>query len=147
MSYTIAVQVYQTNQNAFFQVVEKAVFANGTWSENNGIHVLTMGASGTSGSLRLVAADTGENFIVTLGVHNYKVWGDIVTKLDPTSQTAVKISPEYYETEWGGTNNKDRVAARWKTLSEYSVERDGRKYTFKYTVTDGHNLKVNVIIG
>ncbi|KAM7200721.1 Fungal fruit body lectin [Naviculisporaceae sp. PSN 640] len=146
MAYTITVQVYQTNPNAFFQVVEKTVFANGTWSETNDAHVLSIGASGTSGSLRFVA-DTGENFIVTLGVHNYAPWGDIVTKLDPVTQTGVKITPEYYETEWGGTGNKDRVAARWKTLASYEVSRDGRKYGYKYTVTEGNNLKVKVTIG
>ncbi|OAA38320.1 Fungal fruit body lectin [Metarhizium rileyi] len=146
MSYTITVQVYQTNQNAFFHLAEKTVFRNGNWTEVNDAHVLTMGGSGTSGSLRFVA-DTKENFIVTFGVHNYKRWGDIVTKLDPASQTGVVITPEYYEKEWGGTEVKDRVAIRWKTLSSYEVTRDGRKYSFKYTVTEGNNLKVNVIIG
>ncbi|KAM7213977.1 Fungal fruit body lectin [Rhypophila decipiens] len=146
MSYTIAVQVFQTNQNAFFDVVEKTVFRNGTWAETNGTHVLTMGGSGTSGSLRFVAG-TGENFIVTLGVHNYKPWGDIVTKLDPASQTGVVITPQYYESEWGGSPVQARVDARWKTLSSYEVTRDGRKYAFKYTVTDGNHLKVNIVIG
>ena len=74
MSYTITVQIYQTNPNAFFRVVESTVwqYANGgTWAESNGTRVLTMGGSGTCGSLRFVS-DTGENFIATLGVHNYK---------------------------------------------------------------------------
>ncbi len=146
MAYTITVQVYQTNTNAFFSPVEKTVFTNGTWQEVKNTYLLSMSGSGTCGSLRFVA-DTGENFIVTLGVHNYKPWGDIVTKLDPATQTGVKITPEYYEKEWGGTENKDRVAVRWKTLSSYDVTRDGRKYSFKYTVTEGNNLKVNVVIG
>ncbi|KAK3342208.1 fungal fruit body lectin [Lasiosphaeria hispida] len=146
MSYTITVQVYQTNQNAFFNVVEKTVFRNGTWDEVKGAHVLTMGSSGTCGSLRFVA-DTSENFIVTLGVHNYKPWGDIVTKLDPASQTGVVITPEYYEKEWGGTQVQERVDVRWKTLSSYEVTRDGRKFSFSYTVTGGNNLNVNVVIG
>lgn len=146
MSYTITVQVHQTNQNAFFHLVEKTVFRNGTWGEVNGTHVLNMGASGTSGSLRFIA-DTGESFITTLGVHNYKPWGDIITKLDPASQTGVVITPEYYEKEWGGTQKQERVDVRWKTLSSYEVTRDGRKYAFKYTVADGNNLKVNIVIG
>jgi len=146
MAYSITAQVYQTNTNAFFHLVEKTVFRNGTWEEVKGAHVLHIGASGTSGSIRFVA-DTGENFIITLGIHNYKVWGDIVTKLDPASQTGVVITPEYYEKEWGGTDNKDRVKARWETRSSYEVTRDGRKYSFKYTVTDGKDVKVNIIIG
>jgi Fungal fruit body lectin len=71
MTYTVAVRVYQTNPNAFFNVVEKTAwhYANGgTWSESNGAFALTMGGSGTSGTLRFVA-DTGEIFVV-LGVHN-----------------------------------------------------------------------------
>lgn len=146
MSYTITVQVYQTNTNAFFHVVEKTVFTNGAWTSTNDAHVLTIGASGTSGSLRFVS-DTGENFIVTLGVHNYAPWGDIVADFNPATQTALKITPEYYETEWGGTGKKDRVAQRWKTLASYDVSWKERKYAYKYTVTEGHNLKVNVVIG
>jgi hypothetical protein len=145
MAYTITAQVYQTNPNAFFRVVEKTVFNNGTWDEVKGAHILTMGGSGTSGSLRFVA-DTGENFIVTLGVHNYKPWGDIVTKLD-NALTGVKINPEYYEKEWGGSQNADRVAVRWKNFSSYEVSRDGRKYSFNYGVTSGNELKVNLVIG
>jgi hypothetical protein len=145
MSYTITVEVYQTNQNAFFHVVEKTIFKNGVWDEVKGAHVLTSGSSGNCGSLRFVA-DTNESFIVTLGVHNYKPWGDIVTKLDP-SQTGVVITPEYYEKEWGGTQRQERVDVRWKTLSSYEVSRDGRKYSFKYTVTDGNNLKVKIVVG
>ncbi|KIJ57105.1 hypothetical protein M422DRAFT_238675 [Sphaerobolus stellatus SS14] len=74
MSYTITIRVYQTNPNAFFHNVEKTVwkYANGgTWGESNGEYVLTMGGSGTSGSVRFVS-DTGENFVATFGVHNYK---------------------------------------------------------------------------
>ncbi|KAI0247901.1 fungal fruit body lectin [Lactifluus subvellereus] len=73
MTYTITARVYQTNTNAFFNVVERTVWKygnGGTWSEVDGAYVLTMGGSGTCGSLRFVA-DTGENFIATLGVHNY----------------------------------------------------------------------------
>lgn len=145
MAYTITAQVYQTNTNAFFRVVEKTVFNNGTWDEVKDAHILNMGASGTSGSIRFVA-DTGENFIVTLGVHNYKPWGDIVTKLD-NSQTGVKINPEYYEKEWGGTQNADRVAVRWKNLPSYEVTRDGRKFSFNYAVASGNDLKVKIVIG
>lgn len=144
MSYTITAQVYQTNPNAFFRIVEKTVwnYANGgTWGEMNGTQVLTMGGSGTSGSLRFVS-DTGENFIITLGVHNYKRWGDIVTNL-ANDQTGVIINPEYYDDK-----HRDREAQREKQLSMYSIDNlKDRKFEFKYTVADGNNLKVNIIIG
>ncbi|KAH8836148.1 fungal fruit body lectin [Flagelloscypha sp. PMI_526] len=144
MSYTITAQIYQINQNAFFHVVEKTVwhYANGgSWSEVDGAHVLTMGGSGTSGSLRLIS-DSGENFIITLGVHNYKRWGDIVTNLT-TGETGVVINPQYYD-----SSHPDRNQAREKQLSSYNVNNaKGRNFGFNYTVTDGNNLKVNIIIG
>ena len=144
MSYTITAQVYQTDQDAFFRVVEETVwkYANGgTWSHVGGTHVLTMGGSGTCGSLRFVS-DTGENFIVTLGVHNYKRWGDIVTNLS-SDQTGVIITPQYYSDK-----NPDREAQREAQLVSYNVKNaKGRNFAFDYTVTEGNNLKVNIVIG
>ena len=144
MSYTITAQVYQTNRNAFFHVVEKTVwhYANGgTWGEVDGAHVLTMGGSGTSGSLRF-ASDTGEKFIITLGVHNYKRWGDIVTNLS-NDQTGVVITPQYYSND-----HRDREQQREKQLATYNVNNaQGRKFEFTYTVADGNNLVVKIVIG
>lgn len=145
MAYTIAVQIYQTNTDAFFRIAEKTTYPGCSWEQVEGVEKLSIKGSGTSGSLRFVA-DTGENFVLTLGVHNYKPWGDIVTKV-PKGQTAASLNLEYYETEYQGTNNPERVGIRWKTLDWYEVERDGRKYEFKYIVTDGHHLKVDLIIG
>jgi hypothetical protein len=139
MSYSISVRVFQTNPNAFFQVVEQTVFTKGTWTESNGEHVLTMINSGTSGTIRF-AANNGENFIVALGVHNYKRWCDIVTNLTD-EQTGVKINPEYY-------NGGSRAYAREKQLSSYNVNNSkGRKFTVTYTVTEGNALVANIIIG
>ncbi|KIJ57103.1 hypothetical protein M422DRAFT_149659 [Sphaerobolus stellatus SS14] len=142
MSYTITIHVYQTNPNAFFRNVEKTVwkYANGgTWDESKGEYVLTMGGSGTSGSVRFVS-DTGENFVATFGVHNYKRWCDIVTNLS-NEQTALVINQEYY-----GVPERD--AQREKQLASYNVANaKGRKFSINYTVTDGNNLKANLIIG
>lgn len=144
MNYTITAQVYQTNRNAFFHVVEKTVwnYANGgTWGEVNGAHVLTMGGSGTCGSLRF-ASDTGENFIITLGVHNYKRWGDIVTNLT-NEQTGVIITPQYYSDA-----HRDREQQREAQLATYNVNNaKGRNFGFTYTVADGNNFVVKIIIG
>jgi hypothetical protein len=144
MSYTITARVYQTNTNAFFNVVERTVwqFGNGgTWSEVNGAYVLTMGGSGTCGSLRFLA-DTGENFIITLGVHNYLRWGDIVTNLT-NQETGVIITPQYYNDA-----NPDREAQRERQLTTYNVSNQkGRNFAFTYTVTEGNNLVVNIVIG
>ncbi|KAF8434250.1 lectin [Terfezia claveryi] len=141
MSYTISVRIYQTNTNAFFQLVEKTVwnYANGgTWTEANDEHILTIGGSGTSGTLRF-SSDTGERFLVALGVHNYKRWGDIVTGLS-TDQTGVVLNAEYY--------NSVRSFAREKQLSTYTVTSgQGRKFTVTYTVAEGNNLRANIIIG
>jgi Fungal fruit body lectin len=143
MSYKITAKVYQTNQNGFFHIVEKTCWKYGgvTWGEVNGTHVLTMDSSGSSGSLRFVS-DTGENFIVTLGVHDNKRWGDIVTNLTD-EQTGVVVTSEYYDSE-----SPYRVAQRNNQLPTYSVANNrGRTFWFTYTVTNGHNLVVNIVIG
>lgn len=93
MTYTITVRVYQSNPNAFFEIVEKTVwnYANGgTWTVKDDRQVLTMGGSGTSGILRFVSGE--ERFIVALGVHNYKRWVDVSTGLAP-NQTATNAHP------------------------------------------------------
>ncbi|KAF9778043.1 fungal fruit body lectin [Thelephora terrestris] len=142
MSYTITARVYQSNRNVFFYVVEKTVWnsANGgTWGENNGTHVLTMGGSGTCGSLRF-ASNTGEQFIITLGVHASKRWGDIVVNLT-SEQTGVIITPQYY-------SNKDRSQQREKQLTTFDITNtQKRKIGFSYTVTEGNNLAVDITIG
>lgn len=141
MSYKITARIYQTNTNAYFHLVEQTVwnYANGgTWTEANGEKTLTIGGSGTSGTLRF-ESDTGERFIVAIGVHNYKRWVDIVTGLAP-DQTGVVINAEYY--------NNVRSFAREKQLSTYTVtSKAGRKFTATYTVAEGNDLKLNIIIG
>nr|ANW37921.1 lectin [Boletopsis grisea] len=143
MSYKICVRVYQTNPNAFFRIVEQTVwnYANGgTWSDENGEKVLTMGGSGTSGTIRFVA-DNGEDFIVALGVHNNKRWCDIVTSLAANNNTGVIINPQYY-------NDGPRAYAREKQLATYNVgNAQGRNFAVNFTVSDGQELKANIIIG
>ncbi|KAL2828555.1 fungal fruit body lectin [Aspergillus pseudoustus] len=98
MSYTITVIVVNTTSTAL-SIVEKASWhygGGGTWSEHDGgsQHTLTMGSSGTSGSLRFQSAN-GEFFNVVVGVHNYAPWGDVQVDL-VGHDTAVKLLPEYY---------------------------------------------------
>ncbi len=116
-------------------------YANGgTWAESYGEYVLQMGGSGTSGTLRFVG-ENNEKFIVALGVHNYKRWGDIVTNLTD-EQTGVVINPQYYD------GNAERARARERQLAEYSVKNvQGRNITINYTVAEGNDLRANIIIG
>jgi hypothetical protein len=141
MSYKITLRVYQTNPNNFFRIVEKTVFnyANGgSWNESNGEQIVTFGGSGTSGTLRFLG-DNGENFLVAVGIHNSKRWGDIVTSL-AKDQTGVSVNPEYY--------NGKRDYQREKQLESYSVKSaTGRNYQIKYTVAEGNDLKAILIIG
>lgn len=144
MSYIITARVFNTNPGSFFRPCEQTVwqFANGgTWDQSEGTYVLKMGGSGTCGSLRFVS-DTDENFIATLGVHNYKPWCDIVTNLTP-DQTGVIITPQYYSNQ-----HPDRERQREKQLTAYSVKNaKGRQFTIQYIIADGNNLKCNIIIG
>uniref|UniRef100_D2D056 Lectin n=1 Tax=Agroathelia rolfsii TaxID=39291 RepID=D2D056_9AGAM len=142
MTYKITVRIYQTNPNAFFQLVEETVwkYANGgTWAVENDQHVLTMGGSGTSGTLRF-QADDGESFVVAFGVHNYKRWCDIVTGL-ASNQTGIVINEEYYSLPV-------RERARERQLSEYQVKNaKGRNFQVNFTQAEGGDLHANVIIG
>ncbi|KAG6856719.1 hypothetical protein H0H87_001508 [Tephrocybe sp. NHM501043] len=140
--YNISLRIFQTNPNTFFRIVEKTVwnYANGgEWNEVNGQTVLTINGSGTSGTLRFLA-DNGENFIVAVGVHNYKRWTDIVTNLAP-DQTGVIINPQYY-------SQKDREQQREKQLVSYEVKNaKGRQFQVKFIQPEGNNLVADIIIG
>jgi Tfp pilus assembly protein PilX len=142
MSYSIALRVYQTNPNAYFNAVEKTVwgYANGgTWTEaTGGEFVLTMGGSGTCGTLRF-QADTGEKIVVAVGVHNYERWCDIVQDVK-SDQTGATIQAQYY-------NGGGRDSQREKQLSSYSVtSASGRKVSIEFTVSSGQALKANITI-
>jgi Fungal fruit body lectin len=141
MSYKITARVYQTNPNAWFEIIEKTVwnYANGgTWTVVDDKQVLTMGGSGTSGILRFKSGS--EYFIVALGVHNYKRWVDVSTGL-PTSDTAAHIHPDYY------TAGNYRATVREKQLSSFDVTSpQGRRITVNFTVAEGHELACDIVI-
>ena len=145
MSYSFKVYVYQTNPggNAFFRAVEKTLWKygnGGTWDEVNGYHLLQIGASGTCGSIRL-QSNTNESYVVTLGIHNNKPWGDIVTNLTD-DQTACVITPEYYDSA-----HPDREKQRTSQLTVYEVANlKGRTCSYEYTVTEGKELAVRIVI-
>ncbi|KAG6907608.1 hypothetical protein DXG01_008226 [Tephrocybe rancida] len=133
--YTLALRVFQTNPDNFFRVVEQTVWNyadGGSWDTVNGQQVLTINGSGTSGTIRFLA-DNGENFIVAVGVHNFKRWSDIVTNL-ANDQTGVIINPQYY-------SQKDREEQRDKQLASYQVKNaKGRQFAIKFIQAEGENL-------
>ena len=139
----ITARVFQTDGtgNAFFNVVEKTVWttaSGGTWRQNDADHVLTIGGSGTCGSLRFMA-NNGEHFIVTLGVDENGFWGDIITDLT-NEQTGVIITPRYYSYEY-----PDQIKQRENNLADYSITSDvGRNFAYHLL---GENFLVNIIIG
>ncbi|KAJ6467482.1 lectin [Mycena vulgaris] len=132
MSYNITVRVFQTNPDVFFRLAEQTVwnFANGgSWDSISRTYMLAMGGSGTSGSLRFVSS-SGENFVATFGVHNYKRRCDI---------TGMIINAEYYNDKF-----PDRTAQREKQLANYSVANaQGRKFAITFTAAEGNNLVAN----
>ncbi|KAG9310141.1 lectin [Chiua virens] len=143
MSYNITCQVYQTNPGrGYFCMVEKTCwnYADGcTWSSpGEGIHMLTMGGSGTSGVLRFMSNE-GERITIAVGVHNHLRWCDVATGL-ASDATGVVINAEYY----GG----GRDYMREKQLAHHSVtSAAGTKVQVIYTVTEGKNLRCNIIFG
>ncbi|KAF4430547.1 hypothetical protein F53441_13951 [Fusarium austroafricanum] len=144
MSYTIKVRVYQTSQNAYFHIVEKACwyYANGSeWREENGVLTLHMGGSGTSGMLRFKTEEGKEAFFVAMGVHNYKPWVDTVTGL-ADNVTCGKALPEYYG------ESSERTRSRESQRTEQTILNiDRRNISTKYRVHNGQNLELDIIIG
>ncbi|KAF9226113.1 lectin [Gyrodon lividus] len=143
MSYSIKLRLFQTNPaRGCFSLVECTCWnfaKGGTWSHGSDGCTLTMGGSGTSGTLRFMS-DKGERILVAVGVHNYKRWCDVVTGL-ASDATGVVVNAEYY-------NDGKRAYMREKQLAEYSVtSAAGTKVEVKYTVTDGNALQANIIIG
>lgn len=53
-----------------------------------------MGGSGTAGALRVQDA-SGVQFFADAGVHNYKLWLDVVTNTK-NGDTTVALLPNYY---------------------------------------------------
>ncbi|KIK55803.1 hypothetical protein GYMLUDRAFT_175039 [Collybiopsis luxurians FD-317 M1] len=143
MSYTINVKVYQTNTNAFFHIVEQGVYANGgTWHESNGVHVLTMGSSGTSGMLIFRTEQGKEPFWVVQGVHNYRPWVDIVTNLSDDVTAAKGLAEYYNNTVPGRAQAREAQRTSWE-----AVNAQGRKITARYAVSTGNDLELHIIIG
>jgi hypothetical protein len=105
------------------------------------MQVLTMGGSGTSGSLRFRNPDTGELVFFVLGVHNSKSWCDIVTNLQG-HDTAAVVNAQYYEGD-----NKDRYRMREAQTQQHSVKNNtGRNFTVLFDGGSGNNLKAKIII-
>ncbi|KAG2043729.1 fungal fruit body lectin [Suillus americanus] len=145
MSYTISVRTADTTSlNPGFTLVEKTVwhYANGgTWTNTESIQTLVMGGSGTSGTLRF-RSGSGEEFLVALGVHNYKRWCDIVPDLAP-GDTCMKIHPEYY------MDGNPRNEMLWKQLAELRRKsKKGTNVEVKYVeeLNDGKSFIVHITI-
>jgi len=141
MSYSISVKTIDTAAgDPGFTIVEKTVwhYANGgTWSDTDSIQTLIMGGSGTSGALRFKNG-AGEQFLVLLGVHNYKPWCGMVTDLAP-GDTCMKIQPEYYG---NGSANKSWVQV--DHMEKRSAK--GTKVQVKFVQAEGHALVVHITI-
>ena len=93
MTYSIIVKPACTGR---YTLVDKSVHNNsGTWGPSvNGVEVLMMPESGTSGVLRY-RNNVGEWFIVVVGIHNYKPWVDIATDLAAHEDTKT-VNQEWY---------------------------------------------------
>ncbi|KAG2125559.1 lectin [Suillus cothurnatus] len=141
MTYTITVRTIDTTaSDPGFTIVEKTVwhYANGgRWSNTGSIETLIMGGSGTSGALRF-RNGAGEEFLVTLGVHNYNVWCDAVTDLEP-GDTGLKIHAQYYI---AGPRKDD-----WIQLAEVrKTSKQGTTVNVKFVTQEGNNLVVHITI-
>ncbi|KAJ7503667.1 Cytolysin/lectin [Mycena galericulata] len=136
--YTITVRVFHTDPNkaVHWRVVEYGTGkGDDEWDPIPEAPVLRMPSSGTSGSLRFVSSKGGEQFVLTVGVHNYKRWCDLVTG-GSGNQTAMVINGEYY----GGGS---RHSAREMQGSSCQI---ASKYSCVYSVAEGKDLVADLYI-
>jgi Fungal fruit body lectin/Heterokaryon incompatibility protein (HET) len=118
-----------------FRITE--MFPINFWSNDseNGGRYLFMDGSGTSGILMFHNKYSGERFAVLLGVHNYAVWTDVVTKFG--NETAQSIRDSYY----GGA----RSAALWTNKGSKVVslrERKSVSVSIKERVLAGYPTEI-----
>ncbi|KAF9559156.1 hypothetical protein CPC08DRAFT_709052 [Agrocybe pediades] len=96
MAYTVSIRLFQSKTS--FNVVD--------------ILILTMNGSGTSGGLRVQDKQSGNTFIVVVGVHNYQFWSDVNTTTTD-GPTLTYLHGTYYgsgerknEAKWLGDDGK-----------------------------------------
>lgn len=143
MAYTIHVSVVQLSGT--YDVVEQTAWDNTYWTQHGGTFVLHLQNSGSSGTLRF-RRHTNEKcntFIVSVGVHNYKRWCDIVTDLPPNHIGAKHNSLYYGEhphsTGWG--------EMLWKQLSAIQkTTQEGQNIFLIYTTAVGNDLYATLTI-
>lgn len=96
MSYTIEVSMMSFRHESL-TIVEKGVWSGGgggVWTEDQNKQILRINGSGASGALRIKSA-AGNQFFALVGVHNYKLWVDVVTDIRD-NDTVVALLPQYY---------------------------------------------------
>ncbi|KAG9224195.1 hypothetical protein CCMSSC00406_0004694 [Pleurotus cornucopiae] len=136
MSYKFVVRVYQTNTNAFFKPVEASVYKAGTWSNNDGEHILLLGYD-TSAAIRLDAGS--EHVVVFLGNHDKNVWCDIDT--DIGGKSSAQLNMQYYD---GQARERDRKKFQ---KSANITNKKARKFNVELVGDpSSHLLTANIII-
>ncbi|KAG5724664.1 hypothetical protein E4T56_gene3723 [Termitomyces sp. T112] len=94
--YKISLTIFQTPSTSF-RVVEQTIYgrADSYWVMENGRYVFAMTVDGNSGTIRF--ADSGETFLVAVGVHNNKCWCDILPNLqvDQPAPESARFLPSH----------------------------------------------------
>ncbi|OSX57303.1 hypothetical protein POSPLADRAFT_1157656 [Postia placenta MAD-698-R-SB12] len=113
MPYTITVHT-RNQSNVGFGIVEKSVWHKGTWSSRNGCQLLRIDGSGTSGVLQYRNRETGEAFLIAVGVHNNGKWCDVMMDLTRNDSAAAKHRSWFngpsvhYQAKWKKQDNIQR---------------------------------------
>ncbi|KAI0530278.1 fruit body lectin [Xylaria digitata] len=141
MSHTLKVRIYQTNTNAHFNVVEKAVFYKdngGFWSETDGVLTLIVNPVNTSGMLRFQSQDGKEPFTVLVGMFKQKPWLHILPNI-ASSDTCVKLLPQYYDN--GPLSKIDLVQ------SFEAQNNNRRNLSVAVKRSEGQSYDIDIVIG
>jgi hypothetical protein len=113
-------------------------------NSNEGFSVLTLDSSGQYGGLRFSNTETGERFIVILGMHNWKVWLDI-TDIG-TDETFEGVVEEYYHYRKAHDPNNTRCRCRLPWMGLDRVAKPLLRRMSVYTTINSGELERQFIV-
>jgi len=142
-AYTITINILQSLFPPWrYTLVERTAKWGVDWAADSGDGLLTMkmNESGSSALLRFLVPGTRDQFIVAIGVHNYKRWCDIIPDVEEY-ETAMGTHMLYYNSD------KPHYQKLWAQQSKAeATNKAGNKISINFDVADGENLKATLTI-
>lgn len=129
--YVLLVEFTTTLTHGFHVEQHHILDAGSQWNlenSHNGSLILTVDSSGQYAGLQFTNKDLDQNFIVALGIHNYKGWLDITNA--GAGEDFASVIEEYYHfrTAHDNRNHQCRCLAPWRFSSTVTRRLSHRMY-------------------